>query len=190
MKNIFFIFVAVLLFSSFGAYAQKKEAADAQLKIDSTLLKPYTINPLAPAKATFLSALVPGLGQVYNKKYWKVPLIYGAMGFSLYNYSFNNTNYHRYRNAYKDLLAGRPLTGDLANFDADRLIRAQKFHQRNRDLSMLLTVGIYMLQMLDANVDAHLMQFNVNENLSLKPDLQQNQVDFKRNLALSLNYQF
>ena len=190
MKSIFYIVITLLLLSSFGAQAQEELKVDIETVKDSALLKPYTIDALAPAKASFYAAILPGLGQVYNKQYWKVPLVYGAMGFSLYNYSFNNTEYHKYRDAYKDVLAGRPLTGELADFDADRLIRAQKFHQRNRDLSMLITVGLYALQIIDANVSAHLSQFNVNENLSLKPDLQQNQIDFKRNVAISLNYQF
>jgi len=189
VKNIFFILTLILLFSSFSAFAQTDEELKT-VEIDSTLIKPYTIDPLRPAKAAFLSALVPGLGQVYNKKYWKVPIVYGAMGFSLYNYSFNNTEYHKYRDAYKDVLAGRPLTGELTGFDADRLVRAQKFHQRNRDLSMLITIGLYALQIVDANVDAHLAQFNVNGNLAIKPQLQQNQIDYKHNLGLTLNYNF
>lgn len=190
MKNIFFILIGLLAFS-FQAFAQEEEEELKTVIVnDTTLTQSYTIDALAPAKASFYSAILPGLGQVYNKKYWKLPILYGGMGFSLYNYSFNHTEYKRYRNAYKDVLAGRPLTGELAAFDADRLVRAQRFHQRNRDLSMLITVGIYILQIVDANVDAHLKQFNVNENLSLRPKMQQNEVDYKQSLGLSLSYQF
>ena len=109
---------------------------------------------------------------------------------SLITPSFNQGKYTEYRNAYKDLLAGKELTGRLEGLDADRLIRAQKFHQRNRDLSMLITAGIYILNIIDANVDAHLKQFNVDENLSLSPDLQQNQIDYKYSIGLNLKYQF
>ena len=169
-------------------------AVDKDLKVevvkDSTLLKPYTLDPLSPSKAAFYSAILPGLGQVYNKSYWKVPIVYGAMGFSIYNYAWNNKQYHMYRDAYKDLLAGRALTGKLEGLDANRLIRAQKFHQRNRDLSMLITAGLYLLNIVEANVDAHLSQFNVNENLSLRPDLQQNQMDYKYSVGLNMNYRF
>ena len=119
-----------------------------------------------------------------------MPIVYGGLGFSLYYYSWNNKKYHEYRDAYKDRLAGKQVTGQLAPLDNDRLIRAQKFHQRNRDLSMLISVGIYILNIVDANVDAHLMQFNVNENLSLRPQLQQNEIDYKHNMTLSLSYQF
>lgn len=154
------------------------------------MLKPYTIDPLAPGKAAFYSAVVPGLGQIYNKKYWKLPLVYGGMGVSLYYYSFNNGKYHEYRNAYKNRLAGKPVTGELAGLSNDILIRGQKFHQRNRDLSMLITVGIYILNIVDANVDAHLKQFNVNENLTFKPTLEQNPLDMQYNAGFSINYQF
>ncbi len=190
MKNILFIFLTVLFLLPLAASAQEGELRTNLVVKDSTFLKPYTIDPLAPSKAAFYSAVLPGLGQAYNKSYWKIPLVYGGMGLSMYYYSYNNKEYNRYRSAYKDLLAGRDLTGELENFDTDRLIRAQRFHQRNRDLSLLITVGIYILNIVDANVDAHLMQFNVNENLTLHPQIQQNQIDYKHNIGLSLNYKF
>lgn len=191
MKNLLFISIAFLLISPLKLTAQETDELKTVItKQDSVLLKPYTIDALAPAKAAFYSAIVPGLGQVYNKKYWKVPIVYGGMGLSLYYYSWNNTEYHRYRDAYKDQLAGRPVTGELSELDGERLRRGQRFHQRNRDLSMLITVGIYLLNIVDANVDAHLQQFNVNENLSLRPKLQQNEIDNKYNMGLSLSLQF
>lgn len=187
MVRLFYI-LAFILFS--GAAFAQEEAEPVVIVQDSTLLKKYTIDPLAPSRAAFYSAVVPGLGQVYNKKYWKVPLVYGGMALSLYYYIWNNNKYHDYRDAYKTVLAGGTLTGELAGLDSQRLIAAQRFHQRNRDLSLLITVGIYVLNIVDANVDAHLMQFNVNENLSLRPQLQQNQIDYKFNTGVSLNYQF
>jgi len=189
VKNILFIFI-IVFFASLPAFAQDNEIKIDITKQDSLLLKPYTINPLAPAKAAFYSGLVPGLGQIYNKKYWKAPIAWGGMGLSIYYYTWNNKMYHQYRDAYKDKLAGRPVTGTLSELNGDRLIRGQKFYQRNRDLSMFITIGIYLLNIVDANVDAHLKQFNVNENLSLLPSVQQNQVDYKYNMGLTLNYQF
>jgi len=188
VKNLLFIITALLLFSS-SAFAQDDEEK-VRVVVDSTLLKPYTIDALAPARAAFYSAIVPGLGQVYNKKYWKLPLVYGGMGAGIYFYSWNNTKYHEYRDAYKDLLAGKPLTGKLAGLDGTRLIAAQKFQRRNRDLSMFVTIGFYALNIIDANVDAHLKQFNVNENLTLVPSVQQSEVDYKYNMGFSLRYQF
>jgi hypothetical protein len=190
VKKLSLILITILFFSSFNAIAQTE--GKLIVEKDTTRLpgKQPVQNPLAPAKAAFYSALVPGGGQIYNKKYWKAPIVWGAMGTSLYFYSWNNKKYHEYRDAYKDLLQGKTLTGELAGIDEERLIRAQKYHQKNRDLSALITVGIYILQIVEANVNAHLMQFNVNENLSLRPQMQQNDIDYKYNMGLNLSYQF
>lgn len=181
--------ILFILLTALPAFSQE----ELKVSLDSMPTqeaKDYRIDPLAPSKAAFYSAIIPGMGQIYNKKYWKVPLVYGGMGLSIYYYSWNNKKYHEYRDAYKDRLAGREVTGELAPLDNERLIRAQRFHQRNRDLSLLITIGIYVLNIVDANVDAHLLQFNVNENLSLRPELQQNTIDYKHNMGLSLSYQF
>lgn len=191
MKKLSFIFITILFISSFTAIAQTEEKLI--VKKDTTLLpaKQPIQNPLAPAKAAFYSAIFPGGGQIYNKKYWKAPIVWGAMGTTIGIYAWNNKKYHEYRDAYKDLLQGKELTGELAGInDPDRLIRAQKGHQKNRDLCALLTVGLYVLQIVEANVNAHLMQFNVNENLSLRPQMIQGDTDYKYNMGLNLSYQF
>jgi hypothetical protein len=154
---------------------------------DTVASKEKEINPLAPSKAAFYSALLPGLGQVYNKKYWKVPIVYGAIATSLYFYITNNNKYHSYRDAYKRRLAGFQ-DDDYQYLDDSRLILAQRFYQRNRDLSLLVTVGFYILNIVDANVDAHLLQFNVSDKLSFQPDVYQNSIDYKTSIGLSLNY--
>ena len=156
----------------------------------SDTIQREAIDPLRPSKAAFYSAVLPGLGQAYNKKYWKIPLVYGAIGASLYVYSFNNTRYHDYRDEYKRRLAGESGLEEYEFLDDDRLIRAQRFHQRNRDLSLLVAAAFYVLNIVDANIDAHLQQFNVDENLSLAPKVYQNQIDYKTNVGLSLNYTF
>jgi len=151
------------------------------------------INPNAPAKAAFYSALVPGLGQAYNKKYWKIPIVYIGLGVGIYSYTWNQKKYQGFRSEYKKRLAGTSLGVNdtkYGDFTDDQLIRGQKFHQRNRDLSALITAGIYILNIVDANVDAHLMQFNVNDNLTVKPDLNQNELDYKYNYGLTLTYNF
>jgi hypothetical protein len=150
------------------------------------------INPNAPAKAAFFSAVFPGLGQAYNKKYWKIPIVYIGLGLGMYSYTWNHDKYHLYRDEYKRRLAGtadpnHPIYSGKSN---DWVIRGQKFHQRNRDLSALITGVIYILNIVDANVDAHLMQFNVNDNLSLQPNLNQNDLDFKYNYGVTLSYHF
>ncbi|OXA92491.1 DUF5683 domain-containing protein [Flavobacterium hercynium] len=166
----------------------------AQVKKDTVLVVKDTIalqeiDPLTPAKAAFYSAIVPGLGQAYNKKYWKIPLVYGAIGTSLYFYIDNNKKYHNYRDAYKRRLEG--YSDDNYQFlDDSRLIAGQKFYQRNRDLSVLFVVGFYVLNIIDANVDAALIQFNVNERLSLRPEIYPNDVTFRPNVGLTFNYSF
>lgn len=166
----------------------------AQVKKDTVLVvkdttKYQEIDPLTPAKAAFYSAILPGLGQAYNKKYWKIPLVYGAIGTSLYFYIDNNKKYHEYRDAYKRRLEG--YNDDNYQFlDENRLIAGQKFYQRNRDLSSLFVVGFYVLNIIDANVDAALIQFNVNERLSLRPEIYPDDVTFKPNVGLTFNYHF
>lgn len=147
------------------------------------------INPLAPAKAAFYSAILPGLGQAYNKKYWKIPIVYGAIGASVYFYAENNKKYHQYRDAYKRRLAGYN-DDEFGFLDNNRLIDGQRFYQRNRDLSLLVAGLFYILNIVDANVDAHLMQFNVNDKLSLSPEIYQNDFLSRPALGFSVNFSF
>ena len=149
------------------------------------------IDPLRPAKAAFYSAVLPGFGQVYNKRYWKLPLIYGGIGASIYFYDANNKNFKRYRNAYKRRLAG--FTDDEFQgviFDNDRLIDGMNFYKQFRDQSMLFIIGTYFLNILDANIDAHLKQYNINQNLSLKPYIDQNPIVADHHFGVSINFNF
>lgn len=185
MNKAFYILIFSFLFGNHSFFAQEIKEV---LKAKDTV-KTYIYDPLRPSKAAFYSAVLPGLGQAYNKKYWKIPIVYGAIGTSMYFYLDNNKKYNSYRDAYKRRLAG--FEDDQYQYlDDDRLIRAQRFYQRNRDLSLLVTVAFYVLNIVDANVDAHLIQFNVNDKLSFMPDLQQNDFNSKPNLGLTLNYKF
>lgn len=150
------------------------------------------INPLSPAKAAFYSAVLPGLGQAYNKSYWKIPVVYAALGVGTYFIVDNNKKYTDFRNEYKKRLNGTADLNDAyyGRITDAKLIEAQRYHQRYRDLSILITVGIYILNIVDANVDAHLLQFNVNDNLSFHPKWEQNQMDYKGNMGVTLNYKF
>ncbi|MFD0964033.1 DUF5683 domain-containing protein [Pseudofulvibacter geojedonensis] len=198
MKNSFLILVFFLI-STLG-YSQQEgtltiveEDSKKEKKVQKKL--DQNIDPLSPARAAFYSAVVPGLGQAYNKKYWKIPIVYAGMGAGIYFYIRNNKQYNRYRDAYKSRLAG--LTNDeFSNADGtpilsnESLIDAQQFYSRNKEVSLLVTAAFYILNIIDANVDAHLMQFNVNEDLSIRPDVYQNDFNNRTNLGLSLNYQF
>ena len=146
---------------------------------------------LRPSKATFYSAVLPGLGQAYNKKYWKIPIVYGALATGIYFYDLNNKEYNRYRNAYKRRLAGFTDdefygNGQFPAISNDGLIRAQNTLKRNKELSILVTVGLYILNIIDANVDAHLLQYNLDENLTLEPKINYNEVLNKSNFGISL----
>ena len=186
MKVLKYIALSICLFLSFQVKAQE------EISLKSADTTKAIINPNTPAKAAFYSALVPGLGQAYNKKYWKIPIVYIGLGIGIYSYTWNQGKYHNYRDEYKRRLAGTadPNHAIYGGKSDDWVIRGQKFHQRNRDLSALITAGIYILNIVDANVDAHLMQFNVNDNLSVKPDLNQNEIDYKFNYGLTLTYNF
>lgn len=186
MNKIVPISLLFFLIGTVSLFAQAKK--DTVLVVKDTTKYPE-IDPLTPAKAAFYSAILPGLGQAYNKKYWKIPLVYGAIGTSLYFYIDNNKKYHDYRDAYKRRLEGYN-DDDYQFLDDSRLIAGQKFYQRNRDLSALFVVGFYVLNIIDANVDAALIQFNVNERLSVRPEIYPADVTFKPNVGLTFNYHF
>jgi len=144
-------------------------------KQDSVILV-QGIDILAPSRAAFYSAVLPGLGQAYNKKYWKVPLVWGAMGTSGYFYFTNNDNFKRYREAFKLRRSGRPdefdgITGSSPFISEDGLRRAQDVFKKNRDLSLFLTIGFYVLNIIEANVDAHLPDKALDTNISFNPTL-------------------
>ncbi len=163
------------------------------LIIEETAVTKEEYNPLAPAKAAFYSAVLPGLGQAYNKKYWKIPIIYAGMGVGIYFYIQNDEDYDRFRDAYKSRLAGfedDEFWGEGENpiVSTERLIDAQKDATKNKNLSILVTSIFYLLNIIDANVDAHLRQFNVNEDLSLEPNFNINPINSQSNYGISLKY--
>jgi len=166
LKKILF-FLSVLI--SFSISAQKDSTQVDDLKIKGKIkLNSNYFNPLSPSKAAFYSAIFPGGGQIYNKKYWKAPIVWGAMGTSIYLYLDNNKEYDRYRTAFKLREAG--LQDEFADIvSRNGLISAQKTLKSNRDLAMLTTVVFYVLQIVEASVNAHLLQFNTNDNLSFTP---------------------
>ena len=186
MNKIISIGLLLFILGNSSIFAQTKKDSTSKPK---DTLKSTEIDPLTPAKAAFYSAILPGLGQAYNKKYWKIPIVYGAIGTSLYFYIDNKKKYNEYRDAYKSRLSGNP----DPNFDYltdNQLISAQEFYQRNASLSGFFVLGFYVLNIIDANVDAALIQFNINQNLSLRPEITPDNVTFKSNLGLTLNYRF
>ncbi len=117
-----------------------------------------------------MSALVPGSGKIYNRKWWKVPIIYAGFGISIYAIQHNNKIYEEYRTAYLARIDGDNNTTDTKYPGlADETVKAERDRfARYRDISWLCLIGIYALNVIDANVDAHLFAFDVDESLSLQ----------------------
>jgi hypothetical protein len=121
-------------------------------------------------KAAWMSAVLPGLGQAYNKSYWKIPVLYAGAATLVYFISANQKEYQSYKDAYLYRLDGDPATVDdqYPNLtDADINVR-MNYYRRNRDLSIILTGALYVLNIIDAYVDAHLKEFDIGDDLSLR----------------------
>ena len=110
-----------------------------------------------------MSALFPGLGQAYNKKYWKMPVIYAGFGGLGYAIGTTHTKYIIYRDAYIKRVDGDSTTiDDFQLYSSDNLFTLQDYYRRNRDLFIIGTAALYVLNIIDASVDAHLFSFNVS----------------------------
>lgn len=189
-KKLYFLIV-IISFATFKGMAQNDLIITAQ---DSIPLSPVEFDMLAPARAAFYSAILPGLGQASNKKYWKIPVIYGALGTSIYFYDFNNSRYNRARTAFKLMKSDKPhefdgVDGNIS-LSEDALISAQKSYKKDRDLTILVTLGLYVLQILEASTSAHLLQHNVDNNLTLSPQIIKDASNNKSTLVASLNFKF
>jgi len=210
--TIFFISVFALSLSAQKEEAEQQTADTLQTNIkkkgivvtDSLFKKKAKINPLAPSRAAFYSAVFPGMGQIYNKRYWKVPIVYGAIGAGIYFYDRNNDLYQRYRIAFKRRQAGfiddefydrtpdNGVTPVMADVSDAALEDAQERFQRDRDLSLVVTIAFYVLNIVDANVDAHLKQFNVDDDLSFEfePYLETNPITNNPNYGMAIVMRF
>ncbi len=151
-----------------------------QVKVDDTKTKKWVPNP---KRAMWLAMVIPGGGQIYNRKYWKLPIIYGGILGCLYAMSWNNTQYKDYSQAYIDITDDDPRTESYNKFlhlgtqitDAasktryTEIFRKRKDkYRRWRDLSFFVLVGVYALSVIDAYVDAELSVFDISRDLSLK----------------------
>jgi len=118
-------------------------------------------------KITLLSAAVPGLGQIYNKKYWKAPIIYAGLSGTAYYYIYNNNKYKEYKSAYIAETDDNQNTINSSGYNTANLITLQDYYRDSRDLSAFLFLVVYCLNIIDSSVDAHLTNYNLNDNLSL-----------------------
>jgi len=175
-KNKFtcFILVTVCLLSSLCTAQQTEIQNDSLITkpfgtVKGDSLKPNSQVIHSPKKATLYSAILPGLGQGYNKKYWKIPVIYALGGTTAYLMAYNNIKFKTYRSALR-LRYDNDNTNDdieLPDYsDNDLLVQMDSYHKK-RDLFALIGVGIYVLNIVDATVDANLFYFNVSDDLTL-----------------------
>ena len=160
-----------ILFFSFAVFSQEKN--------DSTIIpsgkkviadQPSKFNPRT---ATIRSAILPGLGQVYNKKYWKVPIVYAALGITGGIFVYNVRTYKKLKNAYINKIDGDDTNnGDIdpkfRSLSAESLRSYRNTFRQNIDYSALFFILFWGLNVIDATVDAHLRGFDVNDDLSLK----------------------
>lgn len=132
-----------------------------------------------PTKATWLALVFPGGGQIYNRKYWKLPIIYGGFAGCAYALSWNGKMYKDYSQAYMDIMDNNPNTNSFedllppnSNYDTERLkevLRKRKdTYRRYRDLSIFAFIGVYLISVIDAYVDAELSNFDITPDLSMK----------------------
>ena len=202
MYKLRIIFAILLLTSIQRDYAQniqEKDAIDSMLvAISDTLAKdtlvinktPVNASPTKdmsswcpnPQRALWLALVIPGGGQIYNRKYWKLPIVYGGFIGCLYAMNWNNTMYKDYSQAYLDLMDNDPgtqsynqflhlgmqITPDNAERYKDIFKKRKDRFRRWRDLSFFVLVGVYALSVIDAYVDAELSVFDISKDLSLK----------------------
>lgn len=161
------------------------EGNSVSLAVDTMAFKPN------PKRALLFSAIVPGLGQIYNRKYWKLPLVYGGFIGCVYAITWNNTQYTGYRKAYLDFLrysggdregadswkayVSSSFPADVSNWTGQQVtqfqtrLQTQKdYYRYYRDMSVIITVGVYALWIVDAYVDAQLFDFDVSPDLSMR----------------------
>lgn len=182
----------ILLISHIGVFSQIEEklgidstkAVNTQdLKMivktgDTTKLIPvdslnnFPINSLVfkqerdPKRAWWYSAILPGLGQAYNRKHWKIPIIYTIFIGSYFMIEDNNYKYKIYKNAYANFAeTGAPSWAPTIN--EERLKQQKDFFRRNRDFSIIIGVMMYFMNIIDASVDANLMDFDISDDLSM-----------------------
>ncbi len=162
----------------------------------------YSTNEVSQVKkATTLSTICPGAGQIYNKSYWRVPIVIGGMASTIYTIDWNNRGYQRFKTAYglrvdydnnPDKYPNGSADEFRGNYTATFLKNLKDSYRRNRDLCIILTAGIYLLNILDAHVDAHLQDYDISDDLSMnmEPFFDVTTVGSKPAMGVNLSLKF
>lgn len=179
MKNLILFFCLLAGLGIPPACAQEKDTvfrtqiAPPEAVVRTVLSDSAGKGRHSPRKATFRSAVLPGWGQAYNREYWKIPLVYGALSIPAITWSFNNKWYRRTREAFQiradnDSTRFTEIHPKLERLDAGSLLRYRNQYRRDRDFSVLWFFIVWGVNVVDATVFAHLKEFNVSDDLSLK----------------------
>jgi hypothetical protein len=191
-----FLVVALLLSTSFALKAQRAEVGQDTVVIqseDTVLMQSYAAR-YNPRKAVLYAAVLPGLGQAYNKKYWKIPLIYGG-GYALYWFAKRRHDFYvQYRQEiFENVEAGQDDDSDLtrSGLPMSTVRSISNRARRERDLYIIVIGLLYAMQMVDAHVDAHLKEFDINPNLrvGIEPKIESDMI-LGRQTGLSLTFKF
>jgi hypothetical protein len=165
--------LVVLLFSllSFSAFSQDTliVAGVDSMEVGSpkTFSERWNMKPHSPMKATVFSAVIPGAGQMYNHKWWKSAIVYAGMGTCVYFIVDNNKNYHTFLDAYVASVDGDINTTPQIDGNSAYFNKWQEQYHRWRDVSYMALVGVYVLQIIDANVDGHMFYYDVSPEMNL-----------------------
>lgn len=165
------ILLFVCLINVVCAEAQRDQRRLSAEERDTVKLDTYS-SRYNPRKALLFAAVLPGLGQVYTKKYWKLPLVYGGIGATAYAFNFYQDGYQLYRGElFYNLNNGLNNPGALnpnTGFTTQQLRTIVDRYRRERDFMLIVMMGVYVLQMIDAHVDAHLKEFDMNPHLQVR----------------------
>jgi hypothetical protein len=165
-RYILFLFIGILF--SLQTKAQKSDSVTV-LKQDSSKPAPVVKQKIPypnPQKAMLYSAILPGLGQLYCKSYWRIPIIYAGIGVASYFIVTNAQQYNIYNSAYKER-TNNQVDPFINIYSTDNLLTIKNYYQRNLQLSVIAVAFIYILNVVDANVDAELHNFDVTDDISV-----------------------
>jgi hypothetical protein len=162
--------ISLIIIAVFVLLPISEVASQIQIVAPDTVKVDYSNSAIKnPKTATLLSAMLPGAGQVYNGKPWKVPIIYAGFAANIYFIDFNNRRYELFKEALA-IFDEDPKDPEqpFPSLNRDGLVRNVNYWKRNRDLNYFLFIGIYALNIIDANVDAHLSAFDVSDDLTFR----------------------
>ncbi len=170
----------ILVINTFTIAAQEQDTIRKRAFISEQVIAPQpdtafvaaVIKKHSPRKAVMYSLICPGLGQVYNKKYWKLPIIYGAGGAFAYYIIYHQNKYEKFRDAYNNNLGAAAATDrfliDGLPYYFSSLARGRDSYRRWRDLNIAGLGALYLLNVIDAMVDAYFFNYDISDDLSLK----------------------